>query len=99
MHGNGQFTGQARKRHRSSDPREQRLVIAAQAHELWKAAGRPEGRDLEFWSQAEAQLEAARHNHRRKAGASPARQGIETPHTRGGHARSRRAHTAFREPG
>ncbi|MGY4431246.1 hypothetical protein ACVWWO_003723 [Bradyrhizobium sp. F1.13.1] len=28
------------------------------AHELWEAAGRPEGRDLEFWLHAERELKA-----------------------------------------
>jgi hypothetical protein len=31
-------------------------AIAARAHALWEQAGRPNGRDLEFWVQAEQQL-------------------------------------------
>jgi len=31
-------------------------TIAARAYTLWEQAGRPSGRDLEFWSQAEQQL-------------------------------------------
>ena len=30
--------------------------IRARAHQLWEAAGRPEGRDQEFWIEAERQL-------------------------------------------
>jgi hypothetical protein len=30
------------------------------AHQLWEAAGRPEGRDLEFWLRAERELSAVR---------------------------------------
>lgn len=31
--------------------------IQARAHRLWTEAGMPEGRDDEFWEQAELQLE------------------------------------------
>jgi hypothetical protein len=31
-------------------------VIAARAYTLWEQAGRPHGRDREYWLQAEAQL-------------------------------------------
>lgn len=30
--------------------------IAKKAHELWEKQGRPEGKDLECWCEAEAQL-------------------------------------------
>jgi hypothetical protein len=30
--------------------------IRARAHELWEAAGKPEGREHEFWYQAEREL-------------------------------------------
>lgn len=30
--------------------------IRQRAHELWEAAGRPEGREQEFWYQAEREL-------------------------------------------
>jgi Protein of unknown function (DUF2934) len=33
--------------------------IRTRAHELWQQAGRPEGRDNEFWHQAEKELKAA----------------------------------------
>jgi hypothetical protein len=33
-----------------------REAIAARAHALWEQAGHPNGRDLEFWVQAEQQL-------------------------------------------
>ena len=29
------------------------------AYQLWEAAGRPEGRDEEYWDQAEAQINSA----------------------------------------
>jgi len=31
-------------------------IIRRRSHELWEAAGRPEGRDQEFWYQAEREL-------------------------------------------
>ena len=37
-----------------------RKDIAERAYVLWCTAGRPAGRDLEFWLQAEAELMAAR---------------------------------------
>ena len=30
--------------------------IRTRAHQLWEAAGKPEGRDWEFWIEAERQL-------------------------------------------
>ena len=30
--------------------------IQARAHQLWEAAGRPDGREHEFWYQAEKEL-------------------------------------------
>lgn len=33
--------------------------IKQRAHELWEEAGRPEGRDREFWHQAERDLQGA----------------------------------------
>ena len=34
--------------------------VARRAYELWEAAGRSAGKDMEFWLQAEAELLAAR---------------------------------------
>jgi hypothetical protein len=31
-------------------------LIRARAHQLWEAAGKPEGRQVEFWHQAEREL-------------------------------------------
>ena len=31
-------------------------AIGARAHEIWEQHGRPAGRDLEFWLQAEAEI-------------------------------------------
>lgn len=42
--------------------------VAKRARRLWKAAGRPNGRDLEYWLQAEVELLAARNG-----GSSPKR--------------------------
>jgi Protein of unknown function (DUF2934) len=36
--------------------RRTREEIRARAHELWEQNGRPLGRDLEFWLQAESEL-------------------------------------------
>jgi len=33
--------------------------IKRRAHELWEQAGRPEGRELEFWHRAERELQGA----------------------------------------
>lgn len=33
--------------------------VAARAYYLWQQAGRPHGRDLEFWTLAEADIRAA----------------------------------------
>lgn len=42
-----------------------RIEIAKRAYELWIAAGHPADRHLDFWLQAEAELEAARHSRSR----------------------------------
>jgi hypothetical protein len=44
--------------------------IRQRAHELWEENHRPDGRDEEFWHQAERELQAA------EAGTNPAK---ETP--------------------
>jgi hypothetical protein len=36
--------------------REQR--VRERAHQLWQQAGEPEGKDEQFWHEAEAQIEA-----------------------------------------
>jgi hypothetical protein len=36
--------------------RRMREEIRARAHELWEQNGRPSGRDLEFWLQAESEI-------------------------------------------
>jgi hypothetical protein len=36
--------------------RRSKQEIRARAHELWEHHGRPAGRDLEFWLQAESEL-------------------------------------------
>lgn len=37
-----------------------REEIALCAHQIWEEAGRPDGRDLEHWLQAEARLQKTR---------------------------------------
>ena len=43
--------------------------VRARAYELWEQAGRPAGQDLEFWLEAERQLEEEREE-RKGSGAS-----------------------------
>lgn len=45
------------KGHRMAEPSENE--IRKRAHELWEKAGRPEGRDKEFWELAEQELRNA----------------------------------------
>ncbi|MGY2905726.1 DUF2934 domain-containing protein [Bradyrhizobium sp. URHC0002] len=40
--------------------RRMREEIRARAHELWEQNGRPAGRDLEFWLQAESEISELR---------------------------------------
>jgi hypothetical protein len=44
--------------------------VRARAYELWEQAGRPSGRELEFWLEAERQMEAEREE-RKSSDASP----------------------------
>ena len=44
--------------------------VAQRAYQLWQAAGRSIGRDLEYWLQAEAELLAATHCRPMKVGAA-----------------------------
>jgi DUF2934 family protein len=44
------------------EARRTKQVISARAHELWEQNGRPSGRDLEFWLQAESEI-SERHPH------------------------------------
>ncbi len=44
------------------NPAEQQ--IRERAHQLWEAAGSPEGREHEFWYQAERDLKGDRSNNR-----------------------------------
>ena len=43
-------------------PREER--VRARAERLWREAGQPEGRDEEFWRQAEREIAAEIHQER-----------------------------------
>jgi len=43
-------------------------VISATAYQIWDKAGRPCGRDVEFWLEAEAQLQATREMDAAQAG-------------------------------
>jgi len=58
--------------------RNHREEVAHRAYQLWEAARRPAGRDLEFWLQAEAELGSPRHNRSAQpaaSGANPKPQG------------------------
>jgi hypothetical protein len=46
-------------------------MITQRAREIWKAAGCPEGHDLEHWLQAETELRAAERHNAPKFVASP----------------------------
>jgi Protein of unknown function (DUF2934) len=41
-----------------ADPNERENRIRERAYHLWEAAGRPQGRDQEYWEQAETQVTA-----------------------------------------
>lgn len=45
--------------------------VRARAYELWEEAGRPVGRDLEFWLEAERQIEEEREE--RKSSGTPSK--------------------------
>ena len=45
-----------RTRQQRQDERQLKHRIKARARELWEQRGRPPGRDLEFWLEAEAEL-------------------------------------------
>jgi hypothetical protein len=51
--------------------------IARYAYHLWEAEGRPHGRDLEYWLQAEAHLKAHREYEKRVL--QPAQKSPESP--------------------
>jgi hypothetical protein len=44
--------------------------VRARAYELWEQAGRPAGQDLEFWLEAERQLEQEREERKSSDAAS-----------------------------
>lgn len=41
---------------RRQDARRTKQAIGSRAHEIWEQHGRPAGRDLEFWLQAESEI-------------------------------------------
>ena len=41
---------------RRLEARRTKQAISTRAHELWEQNGRPSGRDLEFWLQAESEI-------------------------------------------
>jgi Protein of unknown function (DUF2934) len=45
-----------RQRLEARRTRQARQAISARAREIWEENGRPEGRDLEFWLQAESEI-------------------------------------------
>jgi hypothetical protein len=44
---------------------EKRQLLRERAHEIWIERGSPEGRDVEFWLEAERELEGKRPRRRR----------------------------------
>ena len=46
--------------------REDRQAIRERAHKLWEQAGKPEGKESEFWLEAERQLAEERIRHELK---------------------------------
>jgi len=46
--------------------------VAQRAYQLWEAAGRPVGRDLEYWLQAESELRASKDRRLTTVSAAPA---------------------------
>lgn len=40
-----------------------RDTVATRAYQLWEAAGKPVGRDMELWLQAETEVNAAKQKH------------------------------------
>ena len=55
-----QFAEELRQRlHRLLGVRRAKEVVRDRARELWETNGRPAGRDLEFWLQAERELREA----------------------------------------
>ena len=52
-----------------SMPKPSEDQIRTRAHQLWEAAGKPDGQDQEFWTEAERQLvEDAANNPEEKSG-------------------------------
>ena len=44
------------RRQRRLEARRRKQAIGTRAQEIWEQNGRPSGRDLEFWLQAEAEI-------------------------------------------
>jgi hypothetical protein len=51
----------------TADELERRHGIRERAHQIWLERGRPEGRDVEFWLEAERELEDQQIPERRRA--------------------------------
>lgn len=68
MQGAARKVGPKKDQANSRHSRNVRIKIAERAYELWTAAGHPAHRDLEFWLQAETELEAAKRSRHRKGG-------------------------------
>ena len=66
---------------KNSPPRSgvSRDEVAQRAYQLWEAGGCPSGRDLEFWLQAEAQLQSGKQTSSPKAAVSGDGQRRESP--------------------
>ena len=60
MYSNPQTGGEGGNPPGSAILRRERVAVAHRAYELWEAAGHPPGRALDFWLQAEGEIEAGR---------------------------------------
>ena len=54
------MTQKEKKNHATRSDDASREMIARRAYELWEASGRPMGRDLEHWLQAEQAIHPAK---------------------------------------
>ena len=89
-------TGASQNLSRSSQGAKDRIRIAERAFALWNAAGQPPGRDMEFWLQAESQLEAVGRRGSRTKGFVETGGRAATTHAHGGHSHTEIRRTAVR---
>ncbi len=71
--------------------------VADRAYHLWEQAGRPHGRDLEFWIQAEADVRASSKPHKSDLAATTASP-LPHPHSPGTESRPHTNHLSGKRP-